>query len=678
MPEDKDKILINGVETKHSELFLQIPVYKPNSKQELVIKNVWTRFTEMRTARDQNYKWFGKRRNGTYRTLIDYINICEKRWNSDGIPRVDLDDWQASVFKPETRNKIIAIISAVAQKRPGIKFVGVEKGDAIKEMVLGDLYDWSELKDDGDQMALYTMLDAIIHGTAIRYEGYEDEKRTIRELIPGKDGYDIKNIKTKERTIVKKRVFTQEVRLQDFYFGRVTTRKIGEMPDCVWRKIIRFSQFRLEFAGWEGAKFVVPGGDLTDETFFSAYASEDVKERDSDLIEVIRYYNKETDEFVILANGVWVNPMSGDESYPIPFAHKELPFFTVVFEPFASDFPYGKGAPDKYLHEQDAINALYNMMIDQAYVSVHPPLVTGDEDVIDDIDLVPGKTNYIGADVKNIQEIQISPPQNAHFNMLQLLQSSLEQSSVDSVQQGQTGQAGTATEVRVAAAASARTFLLFLEFVYHGYKRKAKLRTANILQFMTLPSELTKVLGDDGVAKFDEAFGAFKVDNVQLLNGKQGNRIIEMVPDQKTLEAKAKGIGKERLELEATDTEKIYITPDYIRNFQFDTEPVADSTIKETPEVRRAMEESFQLSANQLYPDLINREAMFEEFLRVWGKTNKNLKLLQGDMQQLQLQGQQQSGQQGKPIGRQITDQNTGGGQEIGTDKPSLNTLQTR
>ena len=92
------KIKIKGMETEHSELYLKTPVYTPNEKQQKVIKNTWLRYAEMHTNRDLNYKWFGKRRDGMYRGLIDYINICEKRWNSDGIPRTNLEDWQASVF----------------------------------------------------------------------------------------------------------------------------------------------------------------------------------------------------------------------------------------------------------------------------------------------------------------------------------------------------------------------------------------------------------------------------------------------------------------------------------------------------------------------------------------------------------------------------------------------------
>ena len=670
--EDKKKYTLAGKDIEESSLSqarFNAPSYLPSTKAQEVIKNTWSRWTEIRNNRDLNYKWFGKTRDGVYKNLVKYIDTMEKRWNSDGIPRTNLEDWQASVFKPETRNKVITILSAVAQQRPRMKFKGREKSDYMKELVIGDMYDWSEDMDNGDEMALYTMLDAIIHGTAIRYEGFEDCKKVIKELKAGEDGYDLYNLDYDEKIVIERKVVTKEVQLQDFYFGSMMTRRMDEQPDCVWRKLMRLNDFKKEFAGWENSKYVLPGGDLTDETFFSAFASDEVREKQSELVEVIRYYSKETDEFIILANGVWVNPLSKNKVCPLPFSHKELPFYSVLFEPFSSTFPYGKALPDKMLGEQDAINALYNMMLDQAFVSIHPLLVTGDEDVLDDVDLTPNNINYVGADIQNIMEIKRTPPQQAHFNMIQMLQSSIEQSSVDSVQQGSASEAKTATAVKEAAGAASRSFLLFLSFVFHGYKRKAKLRVSNILQFLTSPSILKKVLGDDGEERFDEAFQAFKVSNVALSNGKQGQRIIEMV-DQETLEGKYKNRDKERKELESQNVEKFYITPEYIREFDFDTEPIEGSTVKETEEVEKALEIEFQQMVNAMYPDLVNREGMFDELL---SKFKKDPRLVKNMMPQPMMPPQMGQPGGGQPMSQQITKKSTGGRQLA---KPGLNQLQ--
>src|SRR3990167_5829987 len=295
--EDKKKYQILGKDVDDSSLSqarFNAPSYLPSTKAQEVIKNTWSRWCEIRNNRDQNNRWFGKSRDGVYRTLVKYIDIMEKRWNSDGIPRVNLEDWQASVFKPETRNKVITILSAVAQQRPRMKFKGREKSDYMREV-----------------------------------------------------GYDLYNLDYDEKIIIEKKVVTKEVQLQDFYFGSMLTRRMDEQPDCVWRKLMRLNDFKKEFAGWDNAKYVLPGGDLTDETYFAAFASDEIREKQSELVEVLRYYSKETDEFIILANGVWVNPLSKSKVCPLPFSHKELPFYSVLFEPMSSTFPYGKALPDK-------------------------------------------------------------------------------------------------------------------------------------------------------------------------------------------------------------------------------------------------------------------------------------------------------------------------------------------
>src|SRR3990167_9825123 len=98
MPDIKTyKILGKDIpETSLSRNRFSVPAYIPSPIADQVIKNTWNRFTDIRNNRDQNHRWFGKTRDGTYRNLITYINTMEKRWNSDGIPRVNLEDWQAS------------------------------------------------------------------------------------------------------------------------------------------------------------------------------------------------------------------------------------------------------------------------------------------------------------------------------------------------------------------------------------------------------------------------------------------------------------------------------------------------------------------------------------------------------------------------------------------------------
>ena len=164
----------------------------------------------------------------------------------------------------------------------------------------------------------------------------------------------------------------------------------------------------------------------------------------------------------------------------------------------------------------------------------------------------------------------------------------------------------------------------------------------------------------------------FKIDNTQLLNGKNGTRVIDMIAPE-ALSSKYDQRLSERKKLEGKDTEKMYITPDYIRGFEYDVEPIPQSTIREDEATERALEEAFQNSANTLYPDLVNREAMFEEFLRVWKKDARQLKLQPG-MQPMMPMGQ--AGAKQSSMGQQVINRATGGPATMGVGKPSLNMLR--
>ncbi len=671
---DEIKFKIKGIEVSPDSLSFRQDrkEYTPGQKKQKVITDTWHRFKEMESNRNQNYRWLGKKRDGTYRNLLQYVDMSRKRWNSDGVSRTNLDEWQASVFKPETRNKIIAIVSVVAQQRPKIRFKGVEETDKLKEMLTGDLYDWTEYNDDGDEKTLYSALDAIVDGTVVRYEGYDERVRVVRDILPESD-FSTGDLQFEEKTIIEKLLTTKEVKLEDFYPGnmRVRVSRMKEMPDCVWRKVMRYNDFRAEFNGWKEAIYVLPGGNLTDETFFGDLVSDAVRYENSELVEVIRYYNREADQFIILANGVWVNPIGKDVVSPLPFNHKELPFWGFVSEPFAADFFYGKSVPDKMKDEQDAVNALYNMMIDQGFISANPIILTGSPDSIDDPDLTPGKINYIGGDMNSIKEVAFSGPNASLFNLINLMSSSLEQSSVDSVQGGSASDAKTATAVQEAAQAASRIFSLFLTFMLHGYKQHGRLRAKNNMQFLTTPTTLKAYLGEKDAARFEEEYKPFSIKDAKLSNGQTGTRIIEMVP-QSELYKKLAIRKNEQNQLEDQNIEKFYITPEYIRDFEVDVEVIADSSLKQTPEMERALELEFQQTVAMLYPDKANRDAMFDDFLDVFKKDRDRLKNPPQMQQPMPMPG----AQGGQPMSQQVIQKAGGGSNQLGTGKPSLNQLQ--
>jgi len=251
--------------------------------------------------------------------------------------------------------------------------------------------------------------------------------------------------------------------LEDFYPSSVGIRKIENMPFCFWRSVVPFSQFKMTFSQYEESKYVQPKYSVANEKgvevpYYLDFISDDVQEGQ---VEILRYYNQDTDEFIIIVNGVWLNrirlPQEIDNEIimPIPFVHKRLPFWKSIYEPFGSDFFYGKSLPSKLSSMQDVLNILGNMLLDQGFLTIFAPILVGGTDTIDDEFLVPGRRIPVD-DVNNYKTLDMKTPNSFHQYILEYTKQVLEESSVDQVQQGVAGGGDrvTATEINEAAQGS--------------------------------------------------------------------------------------------------------------------------------------------------------------------------------------------------------------------------------
>src|SRR3990167_3373326 len=291
--------------------------YQPGEKEREVVSAVFTKFRYSADERDMNFAYFDGR------TLTDYINDSVQRFFTNVDVREGIEDWQARVFQPLTRNKVMAVLSRAASAIPHVDFFSVGSEDVRRTQILGDLYKYSDEIDDSEELMFYAMLEAAVKGTVVGYEGYDEKKKAVRDIKSYDSGDNIELI---EGSVETRKVAGSIVPLEDFYPSSVGIRKIKHMPYCFWRTTMTDAQFKMQFAQYEKAKDVKAYFPVNDETadrpFYLDYISNTVAEGH---VEIIRYYNQDTDEFIITANGVWLNPLKGDLVMPIPFIHKTLP-----------------------------------------------------------------------------------------------------------------------------------------------------------------------------------------------------------------------------------------------------------------------------------------------------------------------------------------------------------------
>lgn len=575
-------------------------IFIPSEKEMAVVTDTIDLFRGVQAQRDRHFQYF----DGL--NLIEYIEDSVRRFNTNVDEREDMEDWQAGIHDPFTRNKIMGVLGRVLEVLPIAEFTPEGEMNAPKARLLTNLYTVVEEIDNYEELMTCFLLETIVKGTGIGYEDIEYQEKTYRD-VKG-IGDEITVTESKE---IKTRLYGAIVPLEEFYPASVSIRRISDQPYCFWRKVIVFSQFIEQYGHYQKSQ-LVSGKQTTTGDEMRPYYNDFIDNTVPDgTVELIRFYDKLKDQYIILANGIWLNPINtrkiaeeglmfeGEEISPLPWNHKELPFWDVKYEYFG-DFFYGKSLADKLKTMQDVLNVLTNMLLDQSFLSIFPPLLTNGFDSIEDDYMRPGRRTPVDTQGLPISQafqiLQTPTPSNWHQFILQYTKSIMEEASLDKVSQGVAGQGDrtTAAEIRTAASAVAATLQMFGRLVNQGIKRKAMLKAANIIQFgFNKDAPIVKRIRGEGVEEeFNKAFATFTMNGVTLAKGKRGTRIIEMYSDKESLPDRPKI--KARAAVESAEAgnpvEIVALEPSYIRNMQFNVKMVANTKSEKTKDIEQAIQ----------------------------------------------------------------------------------------
>jgi len=586
----------------------------PTVDEKLLLSEMTDKFRYCSDQRFRSYEYLDNR------NIIDYIEDSVRRFTTNIDEREGIEDWQARAHDQITRSKVLAVLGKVTSVLPMAQFKGRGDEDYRKGTILTALYEYAEDLDDYDEFMVYFLLEAIVKGTAIGYEDIFTKTRKKRN-VKGIGG----DLTVEEYTEKEVRLPAYIVPLEEFYPASVGINNIKKQPYCFWRSEITWEQFHNEWTMYPRYKDVLPFKSIYGEDelrpYYRDYISDFTEEGN---VEVLRYYDADNDQFVIIANGLWLNPIidkNGNmEASPLPFNHKELPFFDVRFDFFGADFFYGKSLPDRLSAWQDILNVLTNMLLDQSFLSIFPPILMAGYDDIEDDYLRPGRRipyDTQGLPInQSIMKLEPGTPDNWHQFILEYTRNVMAESSVDAVSQGIAGQGDrtTAREISVAAEGVTAILGIFTRMAKTAIKRKAFLKGANILQAWTDPKfpVLQSILGKDGVNDSNEVFNSFKVNNTVLTSGKRGNKIIEFyksranLPNKQQLQARSKITEKEsgqKIEIDA-------ITPGYIRNFRSDIVLVVSPKSEGSQEIEKALQLEKVRVYLSFFPEMVDKEEL--------------------------------------------------------------------
>lgn len=550
-------------------------VFKPSEKENEVVSQTTTLFRRSQQDRDRQFSYFDGQ------TLVSYIEDSTERFNTNLYLREGMEDWQSGFNDGFTRSKVLAMVGKLVEQLPIASAIPRGEEDTLRAQIITDLYHYTEELDDYENFMSMFILELIVKGTAIGYEDIEYKKKKIRTPKGIGD-----NMTVKEDVIKSTKFYSEIVPIDEYYPASVGIMDVKNQPYSFWRKIMDVSEFKERYGHYKKAALVDgkksaqrEGGTIP---YYLDFISSDVSEGS---VELLRFYDSMNDQYVMIANGIWLNPLgTNEEVQPLPWHHKEQPFFSAINEPFGVFF-YGKSLPNKLSSMQDVLNVLQNMTMDQSFLSIFTPIITaGFEDFEDDY-LRPGRRTSIDTGGLRLQEaimpLQFPTPTGWHQYILEYTRRIMEEASLDRVSSGQTGTGTdrtTAYEIQTAAAGVASILTMVARYLNGAIKRKASLRIKNILQFGFQPNA-TMVPGIMADRDTTKPFATFSFGDTHLTDNKRGTRILELyrsedaLPSTEQINARSIVSSIEQ----GKSIEVTAISPKYIRDVSFDIKLALDT-----------------------------------------------------------------------------------------------------
>ena len=598
--------------------------YKPSVGDLDTINRVYDNFKDAEILRNQRWRYFNDR------TLVEFINDSELRYNGFVPSREEQgkETWQANVFLPTTRNKNDAILAGIALEVPQNKIVARNENNDISNSaayIIKNLTEDSFNKENQVVNNFEQAHEGSVKGTVIVHDGYvrtTQKRRIIKDY----------NIETGEYTFETKEVKIDEgctdfaIPLENIYIADFFEPDIQKQEYLIWVDYLTIDAFEYQFGKFKKSKFVKTHNQLLENVdaanatfFYEKWRNRfNTQSKDAEIqYEVIRFYNKFKDEQIIVANGVLLT----DPPLLLGQTKKYYPFSKGVYKIFGKFF-YGNSQPNSMMGEQDAINSLYNMMLDKTYKTLVPSLLIGNSNK-DDFDLedesITLDTKIYVQDIEQVKEMPIKGISNSDIQMMNIVSKGLDQSSVDANQQGVANRGVTAREIVIANENARKLKGVFFMFISDLWMQKIKIRILNLLTYQS-PEEVMVTIGEKQVKKFKKII----LENAELSDGTRGKLGITIVKDKAdVLDTKILDANEE--DHTAKTGEKNYEELSYTKNFidswEFMVKILPDSIFQDESSLSIAKVESKLKIIGAAFPEMfqLNKEKLFKNTITSLG-----------------------------------------------------------
>ncbi len=601
----------------------QFKIWKPTDKEREIISFCYEEVDSMIDVRNQTYRQFNDR------TLIEFVNDSEKRVQGYVPDRESQgkEEWQSNVFNQTTRNKLKAIVASVATTPPETpilaKSIFTGAFDMRRSEYMEALVKHARNKNNPEVSIFWEAWQGATQGTVIKYNGYLksiQKRKFIKSYNPetGDIEFDEKDV------IISDECVDEFVEISEFFIKDFFIQDLQEQPAVAWIKYVDKSTAQMELGKYKNWKYVQNKAECQQyqnetTTFFLDKYQNRV---DDNEYEIVKYYNKSEDKYIILCNGVLLldAPMLWGR------IKKYYPFAKTIFEPFSSrSFFYGNSLPNANMDVQDTINSLWNMGLDKTRRSMNPPLIVGtrNKDLLEQENETLGMEDTIYVDDVGQVQYQVIPGiTNSEMAMIQWVGQQFDMGTVDANQQGVANRGVTAREIVIANENAKKLKGIFFTFLTDLWVQKTRLTVVNILMHYTLP-KMETIIGKDGTEEIKETYPTFYINNFKAPNGQKGILAIQIVGSEAELPSRDQlDIDEEIMKLKGVNLRKTAITNTFFDEFDYEPEIVTDTIFQQDRAENQAVFQEKLQTIMAAFPEIYNQNklVLFEDFAKVYNE----------------------------------------------------------
>lgn len=560
-------------------------IYLPTVTMTKTTQIVYRALGEMIDSRNESYPEFHDK------TLINYLDDGNKRLNAYTLPNEAHDppkeDWQSNTASTIIRDSMKRTLATFSLEVPemDLKAYGedqkmdVDRADTAKWLIVGSyMQDENPILDN-----FWESWECASQGTVIKYEGYlktKFKKKKIKsyDAVTGKIEFTEFEVDVDDKCVSYLMPLT-EVYIRNFYLNEIQLQ-----PDLCWVRYYDEDTFKYEFGQYPNYTYVKTSAQVTDaevDTFYYKSKYNWASRSKNNQIEVVRYYKKLTDTYIIVANGVLLldAPLLWEFN-----GHKVYPFAKSQWEPFVNkNFFYGKSFPDAMASKTDDYEITRNNMLDKQWRSMKPGLLVGrintDTFNLED-EFITSTTQIPVEDVDQVKPVPVEGITQGDVQMLQMIAKEIADSA-PALPDLLTKKNSTAREVVLAEEHIQQMRNVYNEMITDLWRQKYMLRLSNIQ--LNYPNPRT--IEENG--KVNKMYRTFIIDDAELdrTTGERGILAIQFrnfkLKDKVKIQREV-SVEEEMMNQAGIKFKKLIVPQDYLDNYRITVRVAAKSLVKES------------------------------------------------------------------------------------------------